>query len=190
VTAAEQNVRDDRALVARAARGDRHAFTELYDRHVRPVYWQAYTVVGDRDAAEDVTQEVFLTTWRKLGAIDLVDDSLLPWLLVTSRYTALNRHRHDIRLARRQDTLDADLADTAASVEDTLEAEAVRTEIEKCVASLSTSDRRLYELCINGEHSYAAAAAELGVSHGAVRNRLSRLRTQLRSDLATLRGPA
>lgn len=180
----------DRALLTRAAGGDRGAFAALYDRHVRPAYWQAYAIVRDRHDAEDIAQDVFVTTWRKLAAIELVDESLLPWLLVTARYTALNKHRQTVRRESRRESLDDRLADTGASVEDTIEADAVRAEIEKCVASLSSADRRLYELCINGDHSYAAAAAELGVSHGAVRNRLSRLRTQLRDDLATLRGPA
>lgn len=81
---------DDRALLGRARSGDRTAFSELYDRHVRAVYWQAFGVVRDDDLAEDVTQEVFITAWRKLHGIDVVDESLLPWLLVTARYTALN----------------------------------------------------------------------------------------------------
>jgi RNA polymerase sigma factor (sigma-70 family) len=171
---------DDRSLLRLAARGDRHAFSRLYDRHVRPVYWQAYGVLRDDREAEDATQDVFVTMWHKIRTITLVDESVLPWLLVTARYTALNARRS--RLRRRADQLDDDHS-SASSVEDEVEAGLVRAEIEKATAALSPVDRRLYELCVDGDHTYEMAARELGVSHAVVRNRLSRLRIRLRADL-------
>ncbi|MET0447179.1 MAG: RNA polymerase sigma factor [Aeromicrobium sp.] len=174
----------DRELLARAAAGDRAAFGRLYDRHVRPVYWQAFSVLRDEREAEDTTQDVFVTTWNKIRTITLVDESVLPWLLVTARYTALNARRS--RQRRRAHALDADLpADTA--VEDQVEAGLVRAEIEKATAALTATDRRLYELCVAGDHTYEMAARELGVTHAVVRNRLSRLRSRLRADLRSMR---
>lgn len=174
----------DRLLLERAARGDRVAFGRLYDRHVRPVYWQTYSVLRDDREAEDATQDVFVTTWNKIRTIGLVDESVLPWLLVTARYTALNARR--TRGRRRSGELDDRLADDR-TVEDEVEAGIVRAEIEKAVAALSAVDRRLYDLCVAGDHTYEAAARELGVSHAVVRNRLSRLRTRLRADLRSIR---
>lgn len=170
-------------LLARAAAGDRLAFGELYDRHVRPVYWQAYSVVHDGAEAEDVTQDVFVTAWRRIRAITVVDESVLPWLLVTARYTALNAQRRAAR--RRAD----ELVETPSSddVEREVESAQVRAEIEKAVALLSPTDHRLYELCVDGDLTYEQAAADLGVSHAVVRNRLHRLRTRLRADLRSMR---
>lgn len=175
---------DDRALLTLAARGDRTAFGQLYDRHVRPVYWQAFSVLRDEREAEDVTQDVFVTTWNKIRTITLVDESVLPWLLVTARYTALNARRS--RMRRRSDELDDRVPDDH-SVEDEVEAGLVRAEIDKAIAALSTVDRRLYDLCVAGDHTYEMAARELGVTHAVVRNRLSRLRTRLRADLRSLK---
>jgi RNA polymerase sigma factor (sigma-70 family) len=176
----------DRVLLERAAAGERMAFGQLYDRHVRPVYWQAYAVLRDADEAEDVTQDVFITTWGKIRQITIVDDSVLPWLLATARYTALNARRRTQRTRARTGRLDDDLPDDA-TVEGEVEAAQVRVEIEKAVAALSPTDRRLYELCVVGDHTYDLAARELGVSHAVVRNRLSRLRTRLRADLRSMR---
>lgn len=176
----------DRELLELAAAGDRAAFGQLYDRHVRPVYWQAYAVVRDSDAAEDVTQDAFITMWDRIRRISLVDESVLPWLLVTARYTALNARRRAQRTQARSSQLDPDLADDSL-VEDEVQAGQVRTEIDKAVAALSPTDRRLYDLCVDGDHTYELAARELGVSHAAVRNRLSRLRTRLRADLRSMR---
>ncbi len=175
----------DAVLVQRARTGDRAAFAGLYDRHVRPVYWQAYGVVADRTLAEDVTQDVFITAWQKRHDLT-VDDSALPWLLVTARYTALNARRGDRRRALRSTELDDDLP-ADETVEQSVVDGIVRAEIDKAVGTLAPTDRQLYELCLDGDLTYAQAAEQLGLSHAAVRNRLSRLRTRLRSDLRSLR---
>ena len=182
----QTEVADDVELLTRAQDGDRRAFADLYDRHVRPVYWQAYSVVHDAGEAEEVTQDVFVTAWRRIRAITPVDGSLLPWLMVTARYTALNASRRASR--RRTDAIDDDLPERpGSSVEREIEAAQVRAEIDKAVAALAENDRRLYELCVEGDRTYEQAARELGVSHAVVRNRLHRLRTRLRADLRSMR---
>ena len=188
MTAPAEQREDDRELLDRAAGGSRHAFDQLYLRHVRPVYWQAYSVVRSPLDAEDVTQDVFITAWKKIRSITIADDSLLPWLLVTARYTALNKWRQSQRDTKRRASLGEQLADDAVSVEDTVEHQELLARVEKSVAELSTVDQQLYEKCINGDRTYAEAAAELGVSHGAVRNRVSRIRQRLRADVHVLRG--
>lgn len=176
----------DVELLSRAQTGDRVAFSELYDRHVRPVYWQAYSVVRDAGEAEEVTQDVFVTTWRRIRTITPVDGSLLPWLMVTTRYTALNAYRKTSR--RESHSVVTDVPEMGESdVEREVEAATVRAEIDKAVAALSPTDRRLYELCVEGDHTYQRAARELGVSHAVVRNRLHRLRSRLRADLRSMR---
>lgn len=172
-------------LLGRAQRGDRDAFATLYDRHVRPVYWQAYSVVHGHEVAEDVTQEAFVTMWRRIRDIECVDDSVLPWLLVTAKFVGYNTVRREQR--RAHDDIGDDLAGSGTTE---LEAEArmVQAEIAKAVRNLSPIDQQLYALCVEGGASYEQAARELGVSHGAVRNRLHRVRAALRADLRSIRG--
>lgn len=178
---------DDVQLLARAQSGDREAFGELYDRHVRPVYWQAFGVVRDHGLAEDATQEVFTTGWRRIRSINCIDESVLPWLLVTAKYVAYNTARREAR--RIHDELDEQWTGSGG-VDQEVEAAMVRAEIDKAVAALSPTDQQVYALCLVGGASYEQAAEELGVSHGAVRNRLHRLRSTLRADLTALRGTA
>lgn len=178
---------DELAQLASAQSGDRDAFARLYDRHVRPVYWQAYSVVRDRELAEDVTQDVFVTAWRRIRSIRPIDGSILPWLLVTARYTAFNAARKEQR--RSADGLDRDpVGATGADAE--VESALIQAEIDKAVATLSPVDQQLYALCVDGGATYEQAAQELGVSHSVVRNRIHRIRTRLRADLSALRGPA
>jgi len=177
---------DDGPFLERVRVGDRSAFAQLYDRHVRAVYWQALSIVGDAVLAEDVTQDVFITFWNKSRAVRIVDSSTLPWLLVTAKYHGLNARRRVQRERQRSTSLDDDLSSHDVVDEAVLRGE-VQSQIDKAVASLSGPDRRVYDLCLVGDHSYESAARELGVSHASVRNRLSRVRNRLRADLHALR---
>ncbi len=181
----------DRALIGRARTGDRVAFGLLYDRHARPVFLQAYSVLGDVPAAEDVVQETFVTAWRKLGSIPTAGsaptvDSALPWLLVTAKYTALNHRRGTVRRDRRTAEMPADVPAPGDTESAALAAE-VRAEIARAVAALSPTDRQIYELCLADGLTYAQAADRLGLTHASVRNRLSRVRTRLRADLRAIK---
>ena len=46
---------------------DAAAFAELYDRYARAAYFLAYRMMGERQAAEDLTQEALLKVWRSAG---------------------------------------------------------------------------------------------------------------------------
>ncbi|MFT4265354.1 MAG: RNA polymerase sigma factor [Nocardioides sp.] len=173
---------DDRELLGRATQGDQSALGVLYDRHVRAVYAQALGVTGDANTAEDVTQDVFITFWEKARGVRLVDTSVLPWLMVTAKFHGLNAGRR----LRRERSHTTPMHDEPGVEDHVLRAE-IQAEIARAVGALSDIDRRVYEMCLDGEHTYESAALTLGLSHASVRNRLSRVRLRLRADLQALR---
>lgn len=68
------------------------AFEDLYREHVQSVYRFAMSLVGRREAAEDLTSEAFLALYRNL---ETIDDSKLPgWLLTVVRNRARDQWRH------------------------------------------------------------------------------------------------
>ncbi|TSD62303.1 RNA polymerase sigma factor [Aeromicrobium piscarium] len=178
------NESTDEALLRRACRDDDSAFGLLFDRHIDAVYWQAFGVLRHRDEAQDVAQETFVTAWRRRHDITIVDESVLPWLLVTARFTAQNARR---KTARVHPGELPDIADDSRSADELVADAEVRAAITRAVARLTPVDQQLFALCLEDDHSYADAAAALGVSHGVVRNRLSRLRGRLRTDLRSVR---
>jgi RNA polymerase sigma factor (sigma-70 family) len=170
---------DDAELVSRAAAGSEHAFRSLYRAYVSPVYWTALRLLGDPTDAEDVTQETFVVAWRKLAGLRLQGDSLLPWLATVCRLQAANR----LRSRRRDRAHSAPLTDTIPDVVDVerqvVDAATVDAILRE-VAGLSDLDRDIFRLCAAEGYAYHAAAERLGVAHGVVRNRLSRIRTRVR----------
>lgn len=179
---------DDRVDLDAAAHGDSAAFDALYQRHVSVVYRHAYSLLGTRREAEEVAQDVFVTLWSKIATVRIVDRSLLPWLLTTSRYLCLNRRRAAARHNARThvDGLVA-LPPDSMSVEDRVRNRALREAIDDALAQLSDEDYTVYLLCIEEGLSYQQASLTMGVSHGAVRNRLARLRAGLRIALGSAR---
>jgi len=179
---------DDRVDLEAAARGDSTAFDALYQRHVEIVYRHAYSLLGTRREAEEIAQDVFVTLWNKIGSVRIVDRSLLPWLLTTSRFLCLNRRR---ALARNNARMHVDglvaLPPDSMSVEDRVRNRALREAIDDALAALSDEDYTVYLLCIEEGLSYQEASIAMGVSHGAVRNRLARLRAGLRLALGAAR---
>lgn len=86
----------DAELLRRAAGGDEDAFRVLFDRKHRGVYLLAYQILGDRGAAEDVAQEVFLSLWDHAGRYRpryRVD----TWLRRIATNKAIDRYRSERR---------------------------------------------------------------------------------------------
>lgn len=165
----------DGELVRRAAGGDRAAITTLFDRHAATMTRYTWAFLPHRMDVEEVVQDAFVTLWQKAESIDVPGTSVLPWLLVTCR----NHARNLLRTQRRHDA-DALPADLASAASDDGEARErlrwVRAEID----ALSPLDREVCELCLIEGRSYAEAALTLGLSVGAVTQRLSRSRARIK----------
>ncbi|CAL4859923.1 sigma-70 family RNA polymerase sigma factor [Microbacterium sp. MM2322] len=182
---ADPLARRDADLVAAAAGGDQQAFRELYRAYARPVYWLAHGLLGDTADAEDVMQETFLVAWRRLPTLNLVSESLLPWLVTICRFQSANRMRRQRR--DRLNTAGAvdEMLPATVNVEDQVIGSALAERVVAELGTLSPLDQQIFRLCATEGYAYAAAAEELGISHAVVRNRLSRVRTKLRTVVET-----
>ncbi|MER7367817.1 sigma factor [Nonomuraea wenchangensis] len=83
----------DGDLRARLAAGDLDALAGAYDEHAAHVYGVAMTVTGSRGAAEEITQEVFLSLWEEPRSYDPRLGSLRGWLVGRALHAAAVRVR-------------------------------------------------------------------------------------------------
>ena len=168
-------------LVQRAQGGDRGAYDELAGRFRNAIYGLALQRLGNREDAQDVTQDVFLQGFQKLG--QLRDPRCFPgWLRRITVRLALNR-----RTRRRPGlTLLNHGSGVAAPGADPMEM-AVRTEraamVRHCLGTLAARDRELLLNFYFGGRTMQDIGREQVIPPGTVKSRLHAARTRLRVRL-------
>ena len=75
--------------------GNDDAIRALYSRFGRPVYSLGLRLLGTREAAEELTQDVFLTAWRKAARFDPARGRLSTWLMTIAHNLAVDRLRRE-----------------------------------------------------------------------------------------------
>jgi len=178
----DQSEGTDPDLLRRLRDGDGTALSIVFDRHATAVTRYAWALAPSRQDVEEIVQDTFVTVWRRAAEITIADASLLPWLLVTCRYLALNVARKGAR--NRMDALpDEGSIDLLSFAGVHRDAEAAREQLRWVldqIGRLEPIDRRVCELCLVEGLSYAEAASVVGISVGAVKQRVSRSRARLR----------
>jgi len=81
------------ALLTRIARQDRDAFATLYDATSARTYGLVLRIVRRRDAAEEVTSDVYMQIWQQAARFDVARGSPLAWILTIARSRALDSLR-------------------------------------------------------------------------------------------------
>jgi RNA polymerase sigma-70 factor (ECF subfamily) len=166
----------------RGLAGDADAFGMIYDLHSDRVFRHAYRILQNQADAEDATAVSFLELWRRRSHVRVVDGSVLPWLLVTATNACRNLDRSRRRYRRLLNELPHGAnGPSAESV--ALEAVTVDTDVAAALRDLSPRDARLLALVALEGYSVTDAAGVLGVSPGAARTRLHRVRATLKRSL-------
>ena len=93
-------------LLASVAQGNREAFNELYHLTSRRLFPIVRRIVVQRDLAEDVLQETYLTIWNKAAQFDGNRGSSFGWMAAIARNGAIDRLRRDNCRPRDHVTLD------------------------------------------------------------------------------------
>src|SRR4051794_36516936 len=117
----------DEDLMPLVADRDPDAFEVLYDRHGGAAYSLAYRIVGNRAAAEEVTQEAFISIWRSGARFDSSRGSVRSWLLTVVRHRAIDFLRSHATRAPKLNLDDDSVLEQRPAAERT-EAEALQHE--------------------------------------------------------------
>ena len=107
------------ALVATGAE-DRGAFRTLYHLTSAKLFGVCLRICGDRQAAEDVLSDVYLTIWKRAGAFEPGRASPISWLATIARNRAIDWRRSAGRAPPARIEEVADIADDRASAEDVM----------------------------------------------------------------------
>ena len=167
-------------LIQRYLEGDVDAFAELMRAHEDRVFGIAMRMMRDRDAALDVTQDTFLTVFRKADRYK-AEAAFSTWLYRVTVNTCYDHLRRQKRKRTEQipeghDPPDRGSASAMAAVE-------LRPDLEAALMELSPEFRAAIVLVDMQGMSLDQAADTLDVPTGTVKSRLFRARRQLAAEL-------
>jgi RNA polymerase sigma-70 factor (ECF subfamily) len=178
-------------LIERSRRGDHGAFNAIVETYQRQVFSVCLRMLGSVEAAEDVTQETFLSVYRHLDGFK--GELFRPWLF----RIATNACTDELRRRKRRPVVSIDpeegnreplpIPDRGEGPEAYALRAELRETIEAALLMLPEDQRLAVILCDVEGFSYEEIAVTMKVAVGTVKSRINRARSRLRQLLAAPR---
>lgn len=173
-------------LIALTAQGDQAALAAFYDRTSPQVFGLVLKILNNREAAEEVTLDVYTQVWRQAHTYDQARGAPGAWLMTLARTRAIDRFRAGAAEHGRIESLDA--AELFASDDDTPEQDVAEQErrryIQQALAVLTLEQRQAIALAYFYGLSQSEIAEKLQLPLGTVKTRIRLGMIKLREALA------
>ncbi len=162
-------------LIRRCRKGEEQAFEELIDRYGREVWQMCFRSVGNRDDADDLSQEVWVATWRNIRSFR-GDASLLTWMkqIAVNYVRQLHRKQHG-HASLSLEVMDEELPALAIDLPEHLHHRQILANIE----ALPDALKRPLLLALRRGMPYKDIARREGCTVAAIKMRISRARAML-----------
>jgi len=178
----------DEELMGLVREREHRAFEVVYDRHGAAAYSLAYRILGESRAAEDATQEAFLSIWRTGARYDPLRGSVRNWIFGVVRNRAIDAVRSASAKRRPKLVLDAGELIAERPAAERTEAEAIRRETAREVRGrldeLPREQSQVIELAYFGGFTHSEIAEMLQLPIGTVKGRMRLGLEKIRTGLA------
>ncbi len=180
--------RAERKIAAGLRKRDSAALAEAYDAYGGAVFGYLVQAIGDRPAAEDVQQQVFLEVWQRGEGYDPQRAGLFTWIMTIARSRAIDHLRK--RIPEPHDPASpVALAEAAEEEPDSPEQLAERWRVAALLRRIPPEEAELLKMRFYGELSQREIAEQTGMPLGTVKMKmvraLQRLRDLIESEGAT-----
>jgi RNA polymerase sigma-70 factor, ECF subfamily len=169
-------------LLARVAKRDRQALAEIYARFQRPLFSYLFHLLGQKEVAEDVLQEVILIVWQKAHTFQGTAQAA-RWIFGIAHHQAFKALRRDASATFIELEAALDLPDEALDPETDLLRQTTHEEIAKALTCLTPEHREVLELAFFQDFACKEISAIAGIPLGTVKSRLSYARRALKAAL-------
>jgi RNA polymerase sigma-70 factor (family 1) len=179
---ADEITTSDVQLIAQLQLGDDRALSVIYKKYWQQLYLSAYNVLKDKQACEDIIQELFIKLWNNRGSIE-IQVSLKAYLYAATRYEVYRQVRTGMLTSYVFDSL-YDKLQTPAEYEN-IEYKELIAGVSLVVDTLPQKCREVYKLSREEYLSHKQIAARLNISTKTVENHLTKALRQLRTSLGS-----
>lgn len=183
VTAEPSQASSDLELARAAAAGDATAFERLYEQHNKRVYSLCFRMLGNASQAEDLTQEVFLQVFKKIGSFR-GDSAFTTWLhRLTINQVLMHFRKRGVKLEHTSEEGDfTNVVETP--LQSTRRISMVdRLALEKAISELPPGYRTVFVLHDVQGYEHEEISNLLDVSIGTSKSQLHKARMRLRELL-------
>jgi RNA polymerase sigma-70 factor (ECF subfamily) len=171
-----------RAL-ARAGRGDRAALRDIYDLTSAKLFGVCLRICQEREAAEDVLQEVYLKVWTRAGRYDANRASPITWLCTIARNAAIDWRRATKAPPMADESAAAEVPDVRPIASDLIDTAQSQARIFACLDALEERPRTAIRAAFFDGLSYPQLATQMAVPLGTMKSWVRRGLLQLKACL-------
>ena len=172
-------------LVRRVAQGDRHAFASVYEATSAKLYGIVLRILGRRDLADEVLQEVFVKIWQRSADFDAERASPITWMATIARNRALDEIRRKQPLALDDAPGALDVADPGILASDQVVLSETNLKLERCLGGLEPQKQAIVRLAYLDGWSREQLAERFSVPVPTVKTWLHRSLKQLKDCLSS-----
>jgi len=173
----------DAALVVAIGRWRQEALAEAYRRHAGAVFALAQRVLGSKNLAEEVVQEVFLRLWHDADRFDPARGSLRSWLLAQTHGRSVDLLRSEVARKGREEKEHRARAESGYDLEHEVWDLTVAEHVREALGTLPPEERRAIELAYFKGLTYREVAVALDQPEGTVKSRIRAGLRRLREGL-------
>lgn len=175
---ADSNSLTDAEIMLKVAGYDSKALEQLYDRYAPILYTLIKKIVTDKDTAEEILSEVFVTVWRQIDQFDFKTNNVYTWLITLARNKAidvLNRNNGKLLPEYNDDYEREHIIPKLSPEIEALELADVlnkKDKIEKALGSLTDAQKYVLELSYYGGMDQGEIASKLNIPTMTVKSKL------------------
>lgn len=170
-------------LMRRVAERDQEAFAALFQIAAPRVKAYLLRLGSAPAAAEELTQEVFLTVWRKAERFDPAKAGVMTWIFVIARNRRIDGLRREASTVTYGTTPPEAVDDDTPSAHDAIAADEHEQRVRRAIAQLPPDQQDVIKLSYWDEAAHSAIAAALNIPLGTVKSRLRLALTRLRAAI-------
>ena len=170
--------------LTQTGQGDRAAFRRVYDATSAKLFGVCIRILHDRQLAEDVLQDAYVSVWNRASSFDPTRASPITWLATIARNRSIDRLRSGAR-SRNDRPLEAaaDAADAAPLASDLVESGDEARRLNGCLGELEDRTRNAIRTAFFEGVTYEALAEREGAPLGTVKSWIRRGLLRLRACL-------
>ena len=183
----QQEHHEEKNLIVKAKRGDTKAFESLVRKYQKPIYYLCYRMTGAHQAADDLSQDVFIKAYFALSRFK-EELNFFSWIRKIAVNRAINYLKvwkrekpmggNDMRVSQNPDAPPQEMP------EETYQRKQMEKTFKRALQELSAEQRAIFILKVYENQNYEQIAMTLDIPQGTVMSRLSRARQKLKNAMA------